>query len=249
MERSEQIDQLAAALAKFQGELEQPKMNSTVKVKTRTGGEYSFKYADLSECKAAAKKPLAENGLAVFPDELRTDLRRGIDDPEGRRLRIVGNLGFHFVELIGPIDLVDVVFEIEAIGLQVIEEIDILFAFDRRIGFQAPIDIDVEDRGIGFIAIKGVDSDIESLPRKVAQRNDLGILFDHNVFVDDLGLANRSVSGTPGFIAYGNLGRCGLDRTEARKGRRRRGIAIIDGTGKGLGFEDGPGLDLEISTR
>lgn len=65
MERSEQIDQLAEALAKFQGDLEQPRMNSTVKVKTRTGGEYSFKYADLSECKAAAKKPLAENGLAV----------------------------------------------------------------------------------------------------------------------------------------------------------------------------------------
>ena len=65
MERSEQIDQLATALAKFQGALEQPKMNSTVKVKTRTGGEYSFKYADLAECKAAAKRPLAENGLAV----------------------------------------------------------------------------------------------------------------------------------------------------------------------------------------
>lgn len=65
MERSEQIDQLATALSKFQGSLEQPKLNSTVKVKTRTGGEYSFKYADLSECKAAAKKPLAENGLAV----------------------------------------------------------------------------------------------------------------------------------------------------------------------------------------
>lgn len=65
MERSEHIDQLATALSKFQGELEQPKMNSAVKVKTRTGGEYSFKYADLSECKAAAKKPLADNGLAV----------------------------------------------------------------------------------------------------------------------------------------------------------------------------------------
>lgn len=52
MERSEQIDQLATALSKFQGSLEQPKLNSTVKVKTRTGGEYSFKYADLSECKA-----------------------------------------------------------------------------------------------------------------------------------------------------------------------------------------------------
>lgn len=65
MERSEQIDQLATALAKFQGELEQPKMNSTVKVRTRSGSEYSFKYADLAECKQAAKKPLSENGLAV----------------------------------------------------------------------------------------------------------------------------------------------------------------------------------------
>ncbi len=65
MERSEQIDQLAAALAKFQGELEQPKLNSVVKVKTRGGYEYSFKYADLAECKNAAKKPLAANQLAV----------------------------------------------------------------------------------------------------------------------------------------------------------------------------------------
>lgn len=65
MEKSEQIDQLAAALSKFQGELEQPKLNSTVKVRTRNGSEYAFKYADLAECKAAAKKPLAENGLAV----------------------------------------------------------------------------------------------------------------------------------------------------------------------------------------
>lgn len=65
MERSEHINELATALAKFQGQLEQPKMNSTVKVKTRTGGEYSFKYADLSECKAAARKALSENGLSV----------------------------------------------------------------------------------------------------------------------------------------------------------------------------------------
>ena len=65
MERSEHINELATALAKFQGQLEQPKMNSTVKVKTRTGGEYSFKYADLSECKAAARKALSDNGLSV----------------------------------------------------------------------------------------------------------------------------------------------------------------------------------------
>lgn len=64
MERSEQIDKLAAALAKFQGELEQPKMNCPVEVQT-SKGKYTFKYADFAECKAAARKPLADNELAV----------------------------------------------------------------------------------------------------------------------------------------------------------------------------------------
>lgn len=65
MEKSEDIDKLATALAKFQGSLEQPSLNSEVKVKTKTGGEYKFKYADLSECKRAAKQPLADNELSV----------------------------------------------------------------------------------------------------------------------------------------------------------------------------------------
>ena len=65
MENSEEIDKLAIALAKFQGSLEQPSLNSEVKVRTKTGGEYKFKYADLSECKRAAKQPLADNELAV----------------------------------------------------------------------------------------------------------------------------------------------------------------------------------------
>lgn len=65
MEKSESIDQLATALSKFQGELNQPSLNSTVEVKTRTGGSYKFKYADLSECKKAANKPLSNNGLSV----------------------------------------------------------------------------------------------------------------------------------------------------------------------------------------
>ena len=65
MEKSEEIDKLATALAKFQGSLEQPSLNSEVNVKTKTGGEYKFKYADLSECKRAAKQPLADNELSV----------------------------------------------------------------------------------------------------------------------------------------------------------------------------------------
>ena len=65
MDKSEEIDKLAIALAKFQGSLEQPSLNSEVEVETKTGGKYKFKYADLSECKRAAKQPLAENELAV----------------------------------------------------------------------------------------------------------------------------------------------------------------------------------------
>ena len=65
MDKSEEIDKLAIALAKFQGSLEQPSLNSEVKVRTKTGGEYKFKYADLSECKRAAKQPLADNELSV----------------------------------------------------------------------------------------------------------------------------------------------------------------------------------------
>ena len=65
MDKSENIDKLAQALSAFQAALEQPGMNSTVKVATRTGGSYTFKYADFSACKEVAKKPLADNGLAV----------------------------------------------------------------------------------------------------------------------------------------------------------------------------------------
>lgn len=65
MDKSEEIDKLAIALAKFQGSLEQPSLNSEVNVRTKTGGEYKFKYADLSECKRAAKQPLADNELSV----------------------------------------------------------------------------------------------------------------------------------------------------------------------------------------
>ena len=65
MEKSDNMEKLAAALAKFQGELEQPALNSEVEVKTTTGGKYKFKYADLSECKRVAKRPLADNGLSV----------------------------------------------------------------------------------------------------------------------------------------------------------------------------------------
>ena len=51
---SENINEISAALSAFQGSVEQPKLEKEVKVKTKTGGSYSFKYADLCACVKAA---------------------------------------------------------------------------------------------------------------------------------------------------------------------------------------------------
>lgn len=62
---SAEIDQIAAALSEFQSELKQPELSKEVSVKTRTGGTYSFKYADLSSCVKAAVPAMKKAGLAV----------------------------------------------------------------------------------------------------------------------------------------------------------------------------------------
>lgn len=62
---SAEIKDISAALSAFQGSVTQPKLEKEVKVKTRTGGEYKFKYADLSACVKAAAPALKEHGLSV----------------------------------------------------------------------------------------------------------------------------------------------------------------------------------------
>ncbi len=62
---SAEINEISAALSAFQGSVEQPKLEKEVKVKTRTGGEYKFKYADLSACVKAAAPALKEHGMSV----------------------------------------------------------------------------------------------------------------------------------------------------------------------------------------
>lgn len=62
---SAEINEIAAALSALQGSIKQPKLNKEVEVKTKTGGKYKFKYADLSACAEAAAPALKENGLAV----------------------------------------------------------------------------------------------------------------------------------------------------------------------------------------
>lgn len=56
MKHSEQVNELFAALSKFQGELDNA-------IKCSAG--HGYKYADLAECINVAKAPLAANGLSV----------------------------------------------------------------------------------------------------------------------------------------------------------------------------------------
>lgn len=64
MQRSEQINELAAALAKAQGAFTNPSKNRTVRVNTKSGGSYDFAYATFDAIVEAARKPLSDNGLA-----------------------------------------------------------------------------------------------------------------------------------------------------------------------------------------
>ncbi len=66
MRTSEQIDALASALAKAQPRFGQIRRTKTVKVRTKTGGEYTFSYAPLEAVIDAVRVPLAEVGLSLI---------------------------------------------------------------------------------------------------------------------------------------------------------------------------------------
>lgn len=65
MNKSEAINDLALALAKFQGEVPVITFDSDVKVQTKTGGSYSFQYASLKAIKETCKPILLKNELAI----------------------------------------------------------------------------------------------------------------------------------------------------------------------------------------
>lgn len=58
------IGNLSAALAEFQFAVPELDLNKTVKVTTKSGSTYNFKYADLSEVKSKIKESLHKNGLS-----------------------------------------------------------------------------------------------------------------------------------------------------------------------------------------
>lgn len=59
MNKSESIDELAGALAKAQGQIKDA-------AKDTVNGYFKSKYADLASVWAAARKPLADNGLSII---------------------------------------------------------------------------------------------------------------------------------------------------------------------------------------
>lgn len=71
MKTSEQINELAAALAKAQAGFEAAGRDHKAKVETKTGGSYEFSYADFAAYLDVCRKPLAENGLAFIQEATR----------------------------------------------------------------------------------------------------------------------------------------------------------------------------------
>jgi len=62
---SEKIEALAAALSKAQGAMHHPQRNKVAKVPLKTGGSYSYNYADLADVIDAVRGPFAANELAM----------------------------------------------------------------------------------------------------------------------------------------------------------------------------------------
>lgn len=59
------IGRLAAALSKAQAEYQPLKKSKTAKIKMKSGGEYSYKYADLADMLECTRAALGKNGLAI----------------------------------------------------------------------------------------------------------------------------------------------------------------------------------------
>ncbi len=66
MNSSPEIKDLAEALSKAQGEIKQPHKSKTAKVPMKTGGSYSYKYADLADIIECLKEPFKKYGLSYL---------------------------------------------------------------------------------------------------------------------------------------------------------------------------------------
>lgn len=75
---SEENDKIAPALVKSWGDIENPKHNATVKVKTKSGASYTFDYTDLNGIFDEAKRVLKENGVSVIQSAFTQDNKVGV---------------------------------------------------------------------------------------------------------------------------------------------------------------------------
>lgn len=66
MEHSEKIGQIAKALSLAQAEFGAIEKDKTATVPTKSGGKYTYTYADLASVLDATRKPLAAHGLALL---------------------------------------------------------------------------------------------------------------------------------------------------------------------------------------
>lgn len=64
MKTSEQINEIAAALAKAQGQLKNPETNRHARIPTKSGAVFEYDYADLPTILDCARNPLSDNGIA-----------------------------------------------------------------------------------------------------------------------------------------------------------------------------------------
>jgi hypothetical protein len=65
MQTSQEIDKLSLALTKAQASFSNVAKKGTAKIRTKTGGEYSYKFAGLPAVLDAIRKPLADNQLCI----------------------------------------------------------------------------------------------------------------------------------------------------------------------------------------
>lgn len=83
MQRSEQIAELTTALAKASEEFPHIERGCTAKVNTKSGGSYSYSYADLNDVLSAVRPALAKNGLTLSHDcKVVRETVDGEDGPE-----------------------------------------------------------------------------------------------------------------------------------------------------------------------
>lgn len=78
MLHSTELDQIAAALSAFQAEMPSVNKSHTATVPTKSGGQYSYRYADLADTVEAAAKLLSAHHLSVtqMPSY---DFQNGVD--------------------------------------------------------------------------------------------------------------------------------------------------------------------------